>query len=263
MNTNRIVSNRWDDLVFENRNKDYGAYIIRKSYNTNLSKSVLSSLLFFIFVFAMIKVAALLKPEIKNGIGKIPFTHVLDNDFVIPTPEKHIEKTVQRKAEQSTNLQVRVVNKQVVEKPIVDEPITPAVEGNVNGTNVDVVPSNGIGEGLSAPTETIVVPQIFDHAEVMPEYEGGLQAMYKFISKNIHYPNSARNMGHEGTVYVRFVVNDAGQVVNIEVIKGVSAVLDKEATRVIALMKKWKPGKQHNIPVNVRMVLPIKFKIDE
>jgi protein TonB len=87
--------------------------------------------------------------------------------------------------------------------------------------------------------------------------------MYKFISKNIHYPNSARNMGQEGTVYVRFVVNDVGQVVDVEVIKGVSAVLDKEATRVIALMKKWKPGKQHNIPVNVRMVLPIKFQINE
>jgi len=85
--------------------------------------------------------------------------------------------------------------------------------------------------------------------------------MLKFLSKNLRYPPSARNMGIEGSVFVRFVVNDRGHVVDVEVVKGVNAALDTEAARVVALMKKWKPGKQHDIPVNVRMVLPIKFEL--
>jgi protein TonB len=59
-----------------------------------------------------------------------------------------------------------------------------------------------------------------------------------------------------------FVVNDKGEVVNVEAMRGVNAVLDAEAVRVVRLMKKWKPGMQHDLPVNVRMVLPIKFQLE-
>ncbi len=83
--------------------------------------------------------------------------------------------------------------------------------------------------------------------------------MLKFLIKNLRYPASARSIGQEGTVYVRFVVNNTGQVVDVEVVRGVSAVLDQEAMRVVALMKKWKPGMQHDIPVNVRMVIRLNF----
>ncbi|HJW30450.1 MAG TPA: energy transducer TonB, partial [Saprospiraceae bacterium] len=83
-----------------------------------------------------------------------------------------------------------------------------------------------------------------------------------FISRNIHYPAPARAMSQEGTVYVQFVVNSLGQVVDVEIYKGVNAILNKEAMRVVAMMNKWKPGLQHNLPVNVRMVIPIKFELN-
>jgi len=105
-------------------------------------------------------------------------------------------------------------------------------------------------------------PKFTDFAEVMPVYEGGLSAMIKFLTKNLRYPSSARMMGIEGSVYIRFVIDSHGAVTDVEVVKGINGALDKEAMRVTALMPRWKPGRQHNLPVNVRMVLPIKFKLE-
>jgi periplasmic protein TonB len=96
---------------------------------------------------------------------------------------------------------------------------------------------------------------------VMPRYEGGLQAMTKFIQKRLKYPNSARQIGMEGTVFVRFVIDTDGAVKDVEVIKGIYGDCDREAARVIALLAEWKPGMHNHLPVSVRMVLPINFKI--
>jgi protein TonB len=155
-----------------------------------------------------------------------------------------------------------VVRHDVVDLPPV-KPIDITPTGNGTGTTVNISPiGNDAGQhvvitGAADPAE------ILDHPEVMPEYEGGMKAMIRFISKNIHYPAAARVTGQEGTVYIRFVVNSLGQVVDVEVLKGVNAMLDREAMRVVTLMKRWKPGSQNNTPVNVRMVLPIKFQLEQ
>jgi protein TonB len=97
----------------------------------------------------------------------------------------------------------------------------------------------------------------------MPMYEGGFEAMMRFISQKIKYPNSARQMGIEGTAFVQFVVNSEGKVTDVAIVRGFNAACDAEAARVIALMKNWKAGQQNNTAVSVRMVLPIKFKIND
>jgi len=178
---------------------------------------------------------------------------------IIPNPPV---KSATAKSEQKVNhnLLEKVVTHDVDLTPV--KPVEPILPGSEAGTGKDV-PSGGVdsgNKGVEVPT-IIDPPKILVFAEVMPEYEGGISAMLKFLSKNLRYPPSARNMGIEGSVFVRFVVNDRGHVVDVEVVKGVNAALDTEAARVVALMKKWKPGKQHDIPVNVRMVLPIKFEL--
>jgi len=105
-------------------------------------------------------------------------------------------------------------------------------------------------------------PAIVDFAEVMPNYQGGVKAMMKFIQKHMKYPGSARKIGTEGKVFIKFVVNYEGKVVNVEIVKGISEDCDKEAVRVIAMMPDWKPGMQNNMPVSVRMILPINFKLE-
>jgi protein TonB len=179
---------------------------------------------------------------------------------IIPNPPV---KSATTKVEQSINrnLLEKVVTHDVELAPV--KPVETILPGAETGTNTGL-PAEGVvlGKGDEVVPVVIDLPTCLVFAEVMPEYVGGPSAMMRFLGKNLHYPPSARAIGQEGTIYVRFVVNNAGQVVDVEVVKGVSAVLDREAIRVVALMKKWKPGRQHDIPVNVRMVLPIRFHLE-
>ncbi|HLZ17861.1 MAG TPA: energy transducer TonB [Cyclobacteriaceae bacterium] len=255
-----ITRPTWEDVVFESRNKAYGAYLIRKSYDNNVSKASVVSICIAAIIFAALQVASLMHVEIKIVTPTIPGLHPGD----LPIIKLDVSKTkteLRRDPPANKDLIMRVVSHEVADTP----PVKPT---EIVQTASQTGSTTGVG---TAGTETGIVaeipvavapPKVFDHPEVMPAYEGGVRAMIMFISRNIHYPSVSRAMGQEGTVYVRFVINDLGQVVDVEVIKGVSTVLDKEAMRVVSLMTKWKPGSQNNIPVNVRMVIPIKFKLE-
>ena len=106
------------------------------------------------------------------------------------------------------------------------------------------------------------VEQIFTIVEDKPEFPGGDAAMYKYLGKSIDYPSQARRMGIEGRVFVQFIVGKDGSIRDVQAIKGIGAGCDEEAVRVIKKMPKWKPGKQRGRPVQVRMVLPVFFKLN-
>ncbi|MDF9795679.1 protein TonB [Catalinimonas alkaloidigena] len=111
-----------------------------------------------------------------------------------------------------------------------------------------------------APEEE-VSDEIFMVVEDQPEPQGGMQAFYEYVGKNLKYPSQARRMGIEGKVFVQFVVNTDGSITQVQAIKGIGAGCDAEAVRVLENAPKWKPGKQRGRPVRVRMVLPITFKL--
>lgn len=106
------------------------------------------------------------------------------------------------------------------------------------------------------------VEKIFDIVEDKPQFPGGDGAMYKYLGKGIDYPSQARRMGIEGRVFVQFVINADGSVTDVKSIKGIGAGCDEEAARVIKSMPKWNPGKQRGVPVKVRMVIPVYFKLN-
>lgn len=106
------------------------------------------------------------------------------------------------------------------------------------------------------------VEQIFTIVEDKPQFPGGDAAMYKYLGKSIDYPSQARRMGIEGRVFVQFIVGKDGTIRDVQAIKGIGAGCDEEAVRVIKKMPKWKPGKQRGRPVQVRMVLPVFFKLN-
>ena len=99
-------------------------------------------------------------------------------------------------------------------------------------------------------------------AEKMPEPIGGFKAFYDYVSKNLMYPRRAKSMGVEGKVFVQFIVDKDGQIIDVKVIKGIGAGCDEEAERVISEAPKWNPGKQRGVPVKVIKVLPITFKLN-
>ena len=104
---------------------------------------------------------------------------------------------------------------------------------------------------------------IYNTCEVMPQFPGGEQAMMKFVSSNVHYPEEAKEKGIEGRVFVGFVVEKDGSVSEVKVLKGIGKLCDEEAVRVVKSMPKWKPGRQDGKPVRVHYNMPFNFKLSD
>jgi periplasmic protein TonB len=152
----------------------------------------------------------------------------------------------------------------VIQQPeIIEVPDEEEIEQEIE-VNLDIdVTEDRVVEAIvftEAPPEE-VAEEIFTVVEDQPTPNGGYEAFYKYVSKNMKYPAQARRMGVEGKVYVQFVVDKDGSITEVQAVKGIGAGCDEEAVRVLQEAPKWKPGKQRGRAVKVRMVLPIQFKL--
>lgn len=102
---------------------------------------------------------------------------------------------------------------------------------------------------------------IFTSVEQMPSYPEGDEAMAKFISENLQYPESAKGAGVQGRVMVRFVVRKDGSLDTVQILRGIDDACDAEAMRVVRIMPKWNPGRQNGSAVDVYYTIPIKFAL--
>lgn len=102
----------------------------------------------------------------------------------------------------------------------------------------------------------------YTEVERQPEYRGGMEALSRFLAKELRYPADARRSGVDGKAFVQFIVLKDGSVTDVKVIKGVSPSIDEEAAHVVSIMPNWDPGMQRGKPVKARFVLPIRFKLD-
>lgn len=259
METKALVVRSWDDLVFSSRNREYGAYSIRKAYSRNL----LMGLGISTALIATLFLAGGMTRDSKAESGIPPVIdhkgdHIFDPPPVLPhkKPASHPRRieTVTRR-----NTTVQVVSEPVADVPVETEPFVSSDEGSTTGTDIPLTGDvTGAGDILVVvpvePKEVLI-------AEVMPVYEGGYAEMLRFLQSKLRYPASARRMGIEGPVYVQFVVNGDGTVRNVTVLRGIYTACDEEAARVIAMLPGWIGGKQNGNPVAVRMVLPVKFSL--
>jgi len=105
------------------------------------------------------------------------------------------------------------------------------------------------------------VDQIFTIVEETATPKGGMAAFYKYVGSKLKYPPQANRMGVEGKVYVEFVINRDGTIVDVKVVRGIGAGCDEEAIRVVEGSPAWNPGKQRGKPVRQKYTLPIQFKL--
>ena len=103
--------------------------------------------------------------------------------------------------------------------------------------------------------------KVFDVVEQMPEFPGGMEALFKYMAENMKYPEDAKKQQVEGRVLVQFIVETDGSVSNTEVLMRVFPSLDAEAVRVISGMPKWIPGKQNGKVVRVKYTIPVSFRL--
>jgi periplasmic protein TonB len=264
MKTEQLNAQRWEDIVFEHRNKEYGAYFNRKSY----SKHVILGLVFTVLGGALLLAAPTIIDWIKGATAseEVVKKTVKYTDLAPPPPITNTPPPPKVEIPPPVKTIIKYLPPQVTDKEIVEEEEMPTIEeiktNEVGNENIE-----GTGEVVfEEPVAEVVeekgnADQIFTVVEQMPEFEGGQEAMMKFIYKNVKYPSAARRMGIEGTVFVGFVVDSEGKINDVKTVKGISAECDKEAERVIKLMPPWKAGKQNGKAVKVRFVLPIKFKL--
>jgi protein TonB len=244
---------QFDEIIFENRNKSYGAYDLRKRYKSALSLSILgttalSAILITTLSFTPKESNTTLRPE--NYI--INLTKQTDPLIVPPpvlNPPSGLIKAI-------NNLAPKVVTDSSESTPFI--PITDIINASVqNGSITDSAAS-------ADPVIQVMPPEekIFIVVEENPEYPGGNPALFKFISENLIYPPEAENNKIQGRVILKFVVNTNGSVDRIEILRGIDPLLDNEAIRVVKALPKFKPGKQGGVAVPVWFTLPVLFKIE-
>ncbi len=264
-----LYNPEWLELVFDNRNKDYGAYDLRKHYAGTLIKAM--GITFFSVAFLYTSYN-LLKPkpmpiEVTRIIPDIPtIPSIVKPPVVIPPKVETSHPQVQVSTIRYPKL---VVGPDEVSEnpPTITELQTAAVgtqnqKGKDEGINVDI-PETGKGGNMAAVTENTNDPVDMRTVEVMPEPYGGAAAWAKFLQKNIHYPPQASEAGIQGKVFLSFIVETDGHLSNITVENHVGYGLDEEAARVLKLAPAWKPGIQNGHKVRVKYNIPISFVIPE
>ena len=261
MKTGENESRSWEDIIFEDRNHEYGAYAVRKAYpsNVNRATTVTLGLAAAIAAYSFVATNKHIVPDVE--IRK-PITDIFDEPKIEPIkpPEPPAAK-IQR----TKGVLPPVATANPIEDVVIPDEPQAFQGGDETGTDdVSVVGTPGVIEDVAVEAPPVeIVDAVFLNPEVAASYKGGMEAMARFISKNLRYPAIARRMEIEGTVYIGFIVGKSGEILEATVIKGIHASCDAEALRVVNLMKDWSAGMQAGAPVKVRMVLPIKFTLQK
>lgn len=269
-----LIDNSWVDLVFEGKNHSYGAYRLRK----NTGKRNLASIIIVLVAIVVIMVAVWAKIAIENAMPK---KVAITTDVELSQLAKKKEAKVERKEPVKIEMEQKVVEKvkssvkftaPVIKK---DEDVAPEDElksqDDLAKTAVAIgsfdVKGNdeAAGEVLKAKEviaqEKPVEEKVFDVVEQMPQFPGGDAALFEYLSTHIEYPTIAEENGVQGRVIVTFVVERDGSIADVKVVKSVDPSLDKEASRVVAGMPKWIPGKQNGSAVRVKYTVPVTFRL--
>lgn len=260
-----------DELVFEKRNKAYGAYAIRKSYPDNLKRSIYFTLvpMFLLFLISVYfqskkkieplapgsqqsgkslsdKDKVIKEEEIKFSNFEIVMPDLPKENFVVVADKKVIKP-----------LQINKVDV----KPISSASFSGITSLITSGTGIGAPGGPGAGPGGIGGMELPVItkPEFITFTEIMPEFPGGIDAMQSYIQKNLSYPKWAIENGVKGKVILSFVVMPDGSIDYTEIERGIGFGCDEEALRVLKEMPKWSPGIQNGKKVPVKLILPIRF----
>ncbi len=279
MKAETILQSNVLDIVFENRNKAYGAYELRKFYHKRLFKSIgIMMLLIVLFViFAAWRTSSTIAKPIDDWRNNIKLTTVeLPKEL-----EQEKKKTEKASAKPKTPVASTPLTSviQIVTNPVkpiadIDQLDTtargPETQGPGTG-GVVLVPVGGddpyggeTGDGkLQSANNTVIDDnQPLSIAEEMPEFPGGKAALIRFMQRNLRQPDDFED-GQKEVILARFVVNKDGYIDNVELLKNGRDDLDNEVIRVIKKMPVWKPGKQNGRHVPVYFNLPVTFVAPE
>lgn len=276
-----LSSKEWRDIVFEGKNKDFGAYIMRQNSVKRHTKAVVYVLigLAILSVFLVLSITGVFsKPEdeqIVTSTEQEIATFEAQEDEI----EEEIEEQVKFEEPEEIIAPEEVANEQRVTDLLIVEDENFEAEKEVKDQdkmmeNEAQMGAVDITEGTNDLNKVTIIDQVIAEekpvddepvsiamVEQKPQFPGGEEAMYKWLGSNINYPAAASEEGVQGRVVVEFVVGKDGSISNVRVVRSRHPALDKEAVRVIKAMPKWVPGRNNGQPVKVTYTLPVSFKL--
>lgn len=266
-----LTSSEWCDLIFQDKNKAYGAYRMRANSPKRHTVAMIVVLVIALIAFsipALIKLVAtpvqkevmtevttlsqLDEPEIKQAEMKKPVAlapppPALKSSIKFTTPV--IKKDEEVREDEEIKSQKELTETKVAIS-IAD------VKGNDEANGKDIADLKQVVTQAEPKDE-----EVFNMVEQMPSFPGGTSELMAYLSKNIKYPTIAQENGTQGRVIIQFVVEKNGSITDINVARSVDPYLDKEAVRVIKSMPNWIPGKQNGKAVRVKFTVPVAFKL--
>jgi protein TonB len=265
----RFLSDNLDETLFEHRNKEYGAYPLRKSYDARVIKSFLLTLTLIALSFGV--------PVLIQSFFKKPID--IKEDFSVrivtfeekPGPEQKKNTLIPLSGEIPKQLVKPDAPYLVKKDSLITKDETKkdtATTLNTSGSSISNDTTQGeiegtitvkaiSGDGTSASAEPLSLATV----DKIPQFPGGESSMSSFLKRNISYNKTAREEQVTGKVYASFIVNSKGEVESIKIIRSLGFGLDEEVTRVLGLMPKWEPGYYRGKPVSTIMNLPVSFNL--
>lgn len=281
-----LTSKDWRDLIFADKNREFGAYTLRQTSDRRHNMAVLYMLVGLLVVFAMIfawskysdyqaEKAAI---EAKNQAEKMMQAMIDSAAEEQPEEEQPEEQKFEQEIPQVPEevlATVQVTQIAIVDADKVKNEVMDMETQKEDNTARGVVNQEGSDDAdkFKAVVEQVVVKEpepekpkeeeIFVAVEQQAEFPGGQAALMSWLSKNIHYPETAAMNDVQGRVIVRFVVEKDGSIGQVSVVKGVDKDLDREAIRVVKKMPKWQSAKNNGVTVRSYFTLPVTFKLQQ
>lgn len=286
-----LSSKEWCDLIFEGKNKDFGAYVLRRTSVQRHNKAFLYTLIGMV-VCVLIGVSY---AKISQMIEEARLKDVAQQEttqFDFGADEQSSEEEEQQRIEEEKpeeKPEEQVAEQKVTELKIVeDDKVTspPPTQEMVQENQAAVGNTNQEGElskineaapkaetPKAAVVEKVELPpepkkeeddkKVFTSVEQMPQFPGGDAALLKYISSHLQYPAMAQEQGTQGRVVLQFVVTKNGSVGEVKVARSLSPECDREAIRVVKSLPRFTPGRQNGQAVNVWYTLPVTYRLQQ
>ena len=265
-----LTSPEWCELVFQDRNRSYGAFKMRADSRKRHTWAMVSVVLIALVVFALPTLIKFATPEkVEEKIVEVAVLSQLEEPEVKQEEFKRVDPVAPPPALKSSIKFTAPVIKKDEEVAEEDEIKSQAelTESKVAISIADVKGNDELnGKDIAELKEVIVntaetETKPYTVVEQMPQFPGGNEELLAYIAKNLRYPVISAENGVQGKVFIRFVVTALGLVEQVEVVRSLDPHCDKEAKRVVASLPKWIPGKQNGRNVPVFYTLPINFKL--
>lgn len=275
MDVNKIMSADFLDILFDGRNKEYGAYELRRSYNKRLTVAITAMILIALMIFlgSVISKEAEKNKKAKMEVQDVKLEEVKEQPKNEPPPPPPPPKMPEPpKIEIAKFTPPKIVKDEEVkedEKPPEIDKIEEAKIGTINqeGTKDDgivapPVESKGTGDVVAPKAVEEDYDKVFTKVENPAEFPGGPDAWRRYLERNLQYPDNAQENGTQGVVRVQFIVDKEGNISEVQALNDPGDGLAEEAVRIIKKGPKWTPAEQNGRKVIYRHIQAITFRLE-